>query len=315
MSTRSGVGLERLEPAAELVRLPGSAVTGLAGVRPRVSRGRRLTRQLLGNANTVVGAVLLLLIVGAALAAPLLSGADPLATSPRDRLQPPSLEHPFGTDDLGRDLWSRVLYGGRLSLRAGFVAVGIAVLGGVVVGLVAGYYGRWVDMLLMRLADVLMAMPGILLTMVFIFSLGPTLTNAMIAIGLASIPEYARVVRGSVLSAREYLYVDAARVVGVRPWRIMGRHILPNVVAPVLILATIGIGGAILALAGLSFLGLGAQPPTPEWGVLVSDGRARLRTAWWISTFPGLVIAFAVLAINLVGDGLRDALDPRLRQR
>ncbi len=315
MSSRTGLGVERLEPAAEAFRLPGAARSGLAGAHPRRSRWRRTTSQLLGNANTLVGVVLLVLIVGAALAAPLLARHDPLATAPRDRIQGPSLEHPFGTDDLGRDLWSRVLYGGRLSLRAGFVAVAIAVLGGVVVGLVAGYYGRWVDMLLMRLADVLMAMPGILLTMVFIFSLGPTLTNAMIAIGLASIPEYARVVRGSVLSAREYLYVDGARVVGVTPWRIMSRHILPNVVAPVLILATLGVGGAILALAGLSFLGLGAQPPTPEWGVLISDGRARLRTAWWIATFPGLAIALAVLAINLVGDGLRDALDPRLRRR
>jgi peptide/nickel transport system permease protein len=151
--------------------------------------------------------------------------------------------------------------------------------------------------------------------MIFIFSLGPSLTNAMIAIGLASVPEYARIVRGSVLSAREQTYVEAALVVGVPAWRIMGRHILPNVVAPVLVVATIGIGGAILSLAGLSFLGLGAQPPTPEWGVIVSDGRARLRTAWWITTFSGLAIAFAVLAINLVGDGLRDIFDPRLRSR
>lgn len=315
MSSRTGIGVDRLDRRAAVLRLPGAARDGLAGVRPTQPRWRRLTAQVLGNANTLIGVVLLVLIVAAAIGAPLLTRYDPLETAPRDRLQGPSLEHPFGTDDLGRDLWSRVLYGGRLSLRAGFLAVGIALIGGVLVGLVAGYYGRWVDMLLMRLADILMAMPGILLTMVFIFSLGATLTNAMIAIGLASIPEYARVVRGSVLSARELLYVDGARVTGVPPWRIMGRHILPNVVAPVMILATVGVGGAILSLAGLSFLGLGAQPPTPEWGVIVSDGRARLRTAWWIATFPGLTIAFAVLAINLVGDGLRDALDPRLRRR
>lgn len=311
----SGRRLDRFGGTAPTVDVTAPTASTLVTARRGASSWRRATRQIFGNTNTVIGAVLLLLIVSTALAAPILTRHDPLDTETRARLQPPSLDHPFGTDDLGRDLWSRVLYGGRLSLRAGFLAVGIAVIGGVLVGLVAGYYGRWVDMLLMRFADVLMAMPGILLTMIFIFSLGPTLTNAMIAIGLASIPEYARIVRGSVLSAREYLYVDAARVVGVPPWRIMGRHILPNVIAPVLVFATLGVGGAILALAGLSFLGLGAQPPTPEWGVIVSDGRARLRTAWWITTFPGLAIAVAVLAINLVGDGLRDALDPRLRQR
>lgn len=287
----------------------------LTPVRAGVGRWRGLWRRLTSNANTIAGFIILLAIVGAVIAAPLLTSFDPLEAEPRDRLLPPSLTHPFGTDELGRDLWSRVLFGGRLSLSAGFIAVGIAVLGGIVVGLVAGYYGGKADMILMRLADILMAMPGILLTMVFIFSLGPTLTNAMIAIGLASIPEYARLVRGSVLAAREHPYVDAARVTGVPPWQIMARHILPNVVAPVLILATIGIGGAILSLAGLSFLGLGAQPPTPEWGVIISDGRARLRNAWWIATFPGLAIAFSVLAINLVGDGLRDAFDPRLRRR
>ncbi|MDI3341127.1 MAG: ABC transporter permease [Sphaerobacter sp.] len=294
----------------------GRATAALLTARPSTPGWRRTLRQLTRNSNTVVGGILLLLlIIGSVLAAPLLTRYDPLATNTRARLQGPSLEHPFGTDDLGRDLWSRVLYGGRLSLRAGFIAVGIAIVGGSLIGLIAGFYGRWVDMVLMRLIDVLMAMPGILLTMIFIFSLGPSLTNAMIAIGLASIPEYARIVRGSVLSAREQTYVEAALVVGVPAWRIMGRHILPNVVAPVLVVATIGIGGAILSLAGLSFLGLGAQPPTPEWGVIVSDGRARLRTAWWITTFSGLAIAFAVLAINLVGDGLRDIFDPRLRSR
>jgi len=293
----------------------GRAASALLTARPSTPGWRRALRQLTRNSNTLIGGILLVLLVGAVLAAPLLTKYDPLETNTRERLQGPSIEHPFGTDDLGRDLWSRVLYGGRLSLRAGFIAVGIAIIGGSLIGLIAGFYGRWVDMLLMRLVDVLMAMPGILLTMIFIFSLGPSLTNAMIAIGLASVPEYARIVRGSVLSAREQTYVEAALVVGVPAWRIMGRHILPNVVAPVLVVATIGIGGAILSLAGLSFLGLGAQPPTPEWGVIVSDGRARLRTAWWITTFSGLAIAFAVLAINLVGDGLRDIFDPRLRSR
>jgi peptide/nickel transport system permease protein len=315
MTAPTPARIEPFERAQSAYPISAVAADDLASLRPRMGRWRGLAKRLTSNANTMIGLALLVLIFFAALAAPLLTPYDPLAAEPRDRLQPPSLEHPFGTDDLGRDLWSRVLYGGRLSLRAGFIAVGIAVAGGIVVGLIAGYYGRKVDMILMRLADILMAMPGILLTMVFIFSLGPTLTNAMIAIGLASIPEYARLVRGSVLSARENLYVDAAEVVGAPPWLVMTRHILPNVVAPTLILATVGIGGAILSLAGLSFLGLGAQPPTPEWGVIISDGRARLRNAWWIATFPGVAIAFSVLAINLVGDGLRDAFDPRLRRR
>lgn len=281
----------------------------------RRSPVRRFFRSFFANPNSAFGIVLFALIVGAVVFAPFFTTHSPLETSTADRLQAPNSNFWFGTDQLGRDLWSRVLYGGRLSIGAGLVAVIVSLIGGVMVGLVAGYYGRWVDMLLMRLVDILMAMPGILLTMIFIFTLGPTLINAMIAIGLASIPDYARVVRGSVLSTRELQYVEAAEVVGVPPLKIMARHILPNVVAPVLVLATIGIGGAILSLAGLSFLGLGAQPPTPEWGVLVSDGRGRIGSAWWVSTLPGLAIALTVVAINLIGDGLRDILDPRMKAR
>src|SRR5215207_2977321 len=194
MTSPTQVGLESLDRAASAYGISAVAASDLTSIRPRGGRWRGLARRLTGNANTVVGLVLLLLIVGAASAAPLLTPFDPLAAEPRDRLQSPSLTHPFGTDELGRDLWTRVLYGGRLSLRAGFIAVGIAVLGGIVIGLVAGYYGRTVD---------------------------------MIVIGLASIPEYARLVRGSVLSARELLYVDAAHVTGVPPWLVMARHILP----------------------------------------------------------------------------------------
>jgi peptide/nickel transport system permease protein len=287
----------------------------LSGMRTTRSQSGRFVREMLGNTNTVIGLVLLVTIASAAIAAPVLTKYGPTEANAADRVVGPSFDHPFGTDELGRDVWSRVLYGGRLSLRAGFIAVAISLAGGVVFGLIAGYYGRWIDSLIMRLADILMAMPGILLTMIFIFSFGPTLTNTMIAIGLAAIPQYARLVRGSVLSAKENAYVEAARVIGAPDWRIMGRHILPNVIAPVLVVATLGLGYAILALAGLSFLGLGAQPPTPEWGVIISDGRDRMRNAWWVTTFGGLAIAWAVLAINLVGDGFRDALDPRLRQR
>jgi peptide/nickel transport system permease protein len=294
---------------------PSDGALRLSSMRRSKPRWRQQLSQFLNNTNTIIGLVLLIIIVLMALGAPLLTWYSPIETNTQERLEGPSLNHPLGTDQLGRDIWSRVLHGGRLSLPAGFVAVGISLLGGVFFGLVAGFYGRWVDMLIMRLADVLMAMPGILLTMIFIFSFGPTLTNTMIAIGLAQIPDYARLVRGSVLSAREHVYVEAAQVSGARSARIMFKHILPNVVAPVLVVATLGLGFAILTLAGLSFLGLGAQPPQPEWGVLVSEGRERLRTAWWMTTFPGIAIALAVLSINLVGDGLRDVLDPRTRSR
>lgn len=267
------------------------------------------------NGNAMFGLGLVLLLIGAAVFADFITPYDPLDPIFIDRLQGPSDKHWFGTDELGRDLFSRILHGGRLSLRAGFVSVGVAVLGGLALGLISGFYSGMVDLVIMRVVDVAMAMPGILLTMIFIFSFGPSLDNAMLAIGFASVPEYARIVRGSVLSARENMYVDAAKVIGAPDWQVMIRHITPNVIGPVLVLATLGLGGAVLSLAGLSFLGLGAQPPTPEWGVLISDGRSRLATAWWVSTFPGLVIALAVLGINLLGDGLRDAIDPRLRRR
>jgi peptide/nickel transport system permease protein len=281
-------------------------------------RTRRMTRfagSLRRNWTGMAGAVLLILLVLSAIFAPALTSYDPVKTSFKERLQAPSRTHLLGTDALGRDLLSRLLYGARISLRAGFLVVTISASLGTIFGIVAGYYRRWVDMAIMRLADLWMAMPGILLAMVFIFTLGPNLRNVIIGVGLAGVPDYTRLVRGSVLSAREHQYVEAARVLGARDTTIMFRHILPNVVAPVLIVATLGVGGAILGVAGLSFLGVGAQPPTPEWGVIISDGREKLRTAWWISTFAGVAIMISVLAINLLGDALRDILDPRLRAR
>jgi peptide/nickel transport system permease protein len=275
----------------------------------------RFAGSLRRNWTGMAGAVLLVLLVLSAIFAPALTSYDPVKTSFKERLQAPSRTHLLGTDALGRDLLSRLLYGARISLRAGFLVVAISASLGTVFGIVAGYYRRWVDMTIMRLADLWMAMPGILLAMVFIFTLGPSLRNVIIGVGLAGVPDYTRLVRGSVLSAREHQYVEAARVSGARDATIMFRHILPNVVAPVLIVATLGVGGAILGVAGLSFLGVGAQPPTPEWGVIISDGREKLRTAWWISTFAGVAIMISVLAINLLGDALRDILDPRLRSR
>lgn len=270
-------------------------------------------RQFLRNRSAVGGLIVLVAMVLAAVFAPHLTPFDPLETDFRARYQPPSVEHIMGTDRVGRDVASRILYGARISLRVGLVAVSIAVLLGTTIGLVSGYYRGWVDEVLMRFIDVVMAMPSILLAIAIVFALGPNLFNVMIAIGIATMPNYARVVRASVLSAREHVYVEAARASGMGDVGIIVRHILPNVLAPVLVLATLGLGTAILSVAALSFLGLGAAPPTPEWGVLISDGRESLGSAWWISTFPGLAIMVVVLAVNLVGDGLRDALDPRMR--
>jgi len=282
------------------------------GSRRRVSRWHDIVRRY---PTGVAGGVVLALVVLIAIFAPIVAPYNPIETHFATRLKPPSLQHLFGTDDLGRDVLSRVIYGARLSLSAGIVSVIIALLCGTTIGLISGFYRGIVDAIVMRLVDLFLALPGILLSMVFIFTLGRSLVSVMIAVGLSAIPYYTRVTRGSVLAARERPYVEAARVLGASDRAIIFRHVLPNVLAPILVIATLGLGSTILSIAGLSFLGLGAQPPSPEWGVIVSDGRSRLQTAWWISTFGGVAIMIAVLAINLLGDGLRDAFDPRLRKR
>jgi peptide/nickel transport system permease protein len=220
----------------------------------------------------------------------------------------------LGADDLGRDILSRLIWGGRISLLIGFSAVMVAMLLGIVVGLVTGYFGRWVDTVFMRLIDILMAFPAILLAITIVASLGPGLRNAMLAVAVVGIPYYARIVRGSVLLLREQEFVQAARVVGASDSRIIFRHILPNTLAPLIVAATLDVGWMIMAAAGLSFLGLGAQPPTAEWGVMLSTGRQFIRNAPHLSILPGLAIFLVVLALNFLGDGLRDALDPRLRE-
>jgi len=285
-----------------------------ARVRPAVrSPWGDVLRRVQRSPSAVLGGLILIVLVGAAAAAPLLASYDPLALNPVDSLQPPTGRHWLGTDVLGRDLFTRVLFGSRISLLTGLISVTIAILIGVPLGLLAGFYGGVTDRSLMRLVDLMLTFPGILLALVVIAILGPDLFNAMLAVGISASPSFARVVRASVLSAKEQTYVDAARAVGCTNRRIMVRHILPNTVAPVIVLGTLGVAGAIIAAAALSYLGLGAQPPAPEWGALLSEGRNYLRVAWWMTTFPGLAIMIAVLSINLLGDGLRDALDPRLR--
>ena len=283
--------------------IPESGSASRPGALPRLLRQR--------------GAVLGLVILGAlalmALSAPWLSPRDPIKTSPREALQPPGSRFLLGSDQFGRDVASRALHGARVSLTVGLIAVSIAVALGTPVGLVSGYYGGRIDGFMMRVVDVLLAFPGILLALAIVTVLSPGLNNVMIAVGLAAVPNYARLVRASVLSAREQLYVEAARALGSRDVSIVARYILPNVVAPLIVTATLGLGTAILSAAALSFLGLGSQPPQPEWGRMLSEGRDYLREAWWISTVPGLGIMLTVLAMNLLGDGLRDVLDPRLK--
>lgn len=268
-------------------------------------------RRLKRNRAALAGLIVFTLIVVMAITAPLVAPYNPNALNPVDSLQAPGGKYLLGTDAFGRDTLSRVIYGSRTSVQVGFVAVTISVIGGAILGLLSGYHRGWIDMLVTRLTDVMLAFPGILLALVIIAVLGRNLTSAMIAVGISAMPGYIRVVRGSVLSVREHDYVIASQVIGCSNTRILTRHILPNVVAPVIVLATLGIPNAIIAGASLSFLGLGIQPPTADWGEMLSSGRSHFTIAWWLSVFPGLAIVVTVLAINLFGDGLRDALDPR----
>jgi peptide/nickel transport system permease protein len=246
-------------------------------------------------------------LIAASLAAPLLTSQDPNAIDPTATLQPPSRAHPMGTDHIGRDVFARFLYGGRLSLRVGLIAIALGATIGVTIGLFAGYYGGWLDAGSSWLTDVLLSFPDILLALAIIAVLGPGITNAMLAIGIAFIPSFMRLTRGNVLAIREQGYVEAARAIGVPDGQILLRHILPNALRTLLVLLTVGIGAAILAGAALSFLGLGAQPPTPEWGAMLNAGQKFIRQAWWLTVFPGLGIFLTVLAINLIGDAISDA--------
>lgn len=255
----------------------------------------------------------LILILLAVLFAPQITPYDPLQRNTPERNQPPSWLHPFGTDRIGRDIMSRVLYGGRLSLRVGFFSVALAVVIGVPLGLIAGYVGGWLDNIIMRVMDVILAFPPLILAIWLVSLLGASINNVIFAIALSSIPGYARLIRGIVLSIREMEYVMAARSMGAGSLRIMFFHILPGVLGPLIVVTTLGVSGAIVFGASLSFLGLGVPPPTPEWGAMLTDGRSYLRTQWWVAVFPGMTITLVVLVLNIIGDALRDALDPNVR--
>lgn len=275
---------------------------------------RRLRRFLSRRSMLLLGLGLVLVMSLAAVAAPLIAPYDPNALHRHAILSPPSAEFWLGTDRLGRDLFSRLLYGGRVSLWVGFVAVGISTLIGVVLGLVSGYFRGWVDECIMRIVDVMLCFPSFFLLLSVIAFLEPSLFNIMIVIGLTSWMGVARLVRAETLSLREREFVDAARLAGCSTARILWRHILPNALAPVLISATLGVAGAILVESSLSFLGLGEQPPDPSWGNILQEGKSALETAPWLSIYPGLAILFTVLGYNLLGESLRDMADPRLKQ-
>ena len=275
--------------------------------------------QLWRNKTAVAGLLVITLFVLTAILAPFLSPHNPVEASLYDQIKPPiwaeggTWTNILGTDDLGRDILSRLVYGARVSLFVALATVGIAVFFGSFLGAISGYYKGFLDNIIMRFMDILLAFPHILLAIVIMAYLGPGLTNAMIAIGIIYIPRFARIVRASVLEECEKDYVTASRSVGARDWRIIFVAILPNCLAPLIVQTTLGFASAILDAAALGFLGLGAQPPTPEWGAMIAMGRSHILRAWWVMTFPGIAILFAVLGFNLFGDGLRDALDPRLR--
>jgi len=239
---------------------------------------------------------------------------DPIQISMQGR-KAPNLEHLFGTDRLGRDILSRIIYGGRISILIGITSVAIGLSTGSFLGIISGYYGGWLDNIIMRLMDSLLAFPGILLALIIIAVLGPGLINVTLAVGVSSIPEYARLARGKVLEVREMQYIEAVRSIGVSNLLIMIKHIIPNMSSSILIMASLQLGNAILVGSGLSFLGMGAQPPTPEWGLMTAEGRNFMNQAWWISTFPGLVILITVLSINQITDCIRDHTDPRINAK
>ena len=261
----------------------------------------------------MVGLAILIIYVVAAAAAPFLTPYDPVKQELREVLQPPSVKHPLGTDHLGRDILARILYGGRITLVIGLLAVGLGLAVGVPLGVVSGYYGGWIDLVIQRFTDIMLSFPNILLALSLVAVLGVGLQNVIVAVGVGTVPIFIRLVRGAVLTIREQTYVEAARAVGSGDLRILGRHVLVNALTPVIVQATLSMGSTILVAAGLGFLGLGVEPRTPEWGAMLGEGRNYIFRASYTVTFPGLAIFLAVLAFNLVGDGLRDALDPRLR--
>lgn len=293
------------------ISIPRSGTRSGAGVR---SSAQVFWAAFRRNPLTLVGLVIVAGFVLTAAAAPILAIQNPLAQDLGQRLTPPSVAHPFGLDSLGRDVLSRVVYGARISVVSGISVVSAAVAFGVAAGTAAGWHGGWWDEVLMRVTDMFLAFPSLVLAMAISAILTPSLTNALIAIAIVSWTSYARLARAQTLSIRHRDYIEAARAQGAHELAIVLRHLIPNAIAPLLVQATLEIGGIILTAAGLAFIGFGAQPPTPDWGAMVSEGRSFLMDQWWVATFPAVAILLLVLGFNLLGDGVRDVLDPRLRK-
>jgi len=288
----------------------------LVSIRRKLRKEKRqlFFRTIGQNKAAVVGGFIILFYILMTILAPVLAPFDPFEIELEDKLQGPSAEHWMGTDDKGRDILSRILYGSRLSLAVGFSSVLFGAFFGILLGLIAGYYGKWVDTIISRSLDVMLAFPGILLALAIISALGPSLINVTIAVGVFSIPLFARIVRGSTMEVKNLEYIDAIRTLGANDFIIIFRHIFPNILSPIIVQGSLRLATAILSAAGLSFLGLGAQPPSPEWGAMLSSGRDFLFTAPYMAIFPGIMISILVLGFNLFGDGLRDALDPRMKK-
>ncbi|TMI93612.1 MAG: ABC transporter permease [Bacillati bacterium ANGP1] len=280
--------------------------------RPRERRAIALLGRL--SPGALAGLVVFLVLCVPLIAPTWLAPYDPTAVSPNEIFQPPSFHHWLGTDQFGRDMLSRLISGTHVSMSLGVVSVSLSVLISLPLGIASGYYRGALDSVLMRLMDVVMAFPGILLALIIISILGPGLANAMIAVGIGEAPAYTRVVRSAALGVREQSYIEAARAIGAHDTRILWRYVLPNIIQPLIVISSVGFAVAIVIGSSLGFLGLGAQPPTAEWGTMVSEGRTYLRSQWWISAFPGATIGVSVLALNILGDALRDVLDPRLRR-
>ena len=277
------------------------------------NRGRRMIIRLVNHKSAVAGASILLFFVIIAICAPLIATHDPREADVTTRLEGWSTDHYFGTDGVGRDIFSRIIYGSQISLKIGLVAMTLSISVGAMLGILAGYYGGWLDNVTMRVMDMMFPLPSILLAMVIVAILGTSLTNAIIAVSIVYIPQYARILRASVLKIREQDYVTAARVIGASDFRILWNAILPNCVAPLIVQSTLGMGEAILVAAGLSFLGLGAEVGEPEWGAMLNENRQLIRRAPWTVMTPGIAIFLTVLGFNLLGDALRDVLDPQLK--
>jgi len=275
---------------------------------------KEVWRRLKKNKLAMVGLVVLVLIILTALFADFVAPYGYREQNLSKITLKPNAEHLLGTDDLGRDILSRIIYGTRISLLVGIVAVTFSIIVGGILGAAAGFYGGVLDNIIMRIMDIMLAIPSILLAIALVTAFGGGLFNVMIAIGISSLPAYARVVKAAVISIKEQEFIEAAKAIGARDFRIIAAHIIPNSLAPIIVQGTLGVASAILSVAGLSFIGLGIQPPTPEWGSMLSNGRYLIRTAWHVATFPGIAIMITIFALNVLGDGLRDALDPRLKQ-